>query len=507
MGTPLQEFAMDRFDAISKSKFQDNSVASLQATFRGAKSFGAGIVGILRDVGVDESHLHGLTGEKVGANDWMDAFRGIMEDVENYTVDTVIGGAVTFMTGSASAGGWAVDWWEKRREMWADQKVKKAKGQVAAMRPGMWVYINNGLKPGMAPVGQEPGFKDEMRRRMMYEEDPVDDISIGFYIGLADRGRVKVFNFDVFHEEDVRFDDMVVVEASKANKLNENDVMRKIRDLRFAEKDSKKLDTDVATDPGSEVVFDGKRWHVVKAEGGTVLIEDWNGARNVVSLDKLQTGRKTHTNSWNYQEGKPFQSGFKADGAAELYAGRWVWVIARETLLESETTTHELACVWYIDGEGLHVIMAIDGIPHTVANYWLVHADLSETFNHNKDFVNFRDAAVRGYGTDRYRLGYAHLLICLGIADGIQIGKLSGEGKLDSVVPVVTQKEDIVGAGNTKDIIDATEEFAELVGVPVGAISMEAPEPVDNGSGSNSLWGFAAVVGGAAFLLNSVGYL
>ena len=269
MGTPLQEFAMDRFDAISKSKFQDNSVASLQATFRGAKSFGAGIVGILRDVGVDESHLHGLTGEKVGANDWMDAFRGIMEDVENYTVDTVIGGAVTYMTSSTSAGAWAVDWWEKRREMWADQKVKKAKGQVAAMRPGMWVYINNGLKPGMAPVGQEPGFKDEMRRRMMYEEDPVDDISIGFYIGLADRGRVKVFNFDVFHEEDVRFDDMVVVEASKANKLNENDVMRKIRDLRFAEKESKKLDTDVATDPGSEVVFDGKRWHVVKAEGGT----------------------------------------------------------------------------------------------------------------------------------------------------------------------------------------------------------------------------------------------
>ena len=77
----------------------------------------------------------------------------------------------------------------------------------------------------------------------MYEEDPVDDISIGFYIGLADRGRVKVFNFDVFHEQDVRFDDMVVVEASKANKLNENDVMRKIRDLRFAEKESKKLDS------------------------------------------------------------------------------------------------------------------------------------------------------------------------------------------------------------------------------------------------------------------------
>ena len=503
---PIQEFALDRFDKISKSKFQDNSVASLQSTMREAKSFGAGIVGILRDVGVDEGHLHGLAGEDVGANDWMDSFRGIMEDVKGYTVDTAIGAAVTFMTGSATSGAWAVEWWEKRRQMWASQKVKAEAGQVASMRAGVWVYINNGLKPGQAAVGQEPGWKDETRRRLLHEAEPEDDISVGFYIGPGDRGRAKVFNFDVFHEEDVRLEDMVAVEPAKAKKLNDNQIMRRIRDLRFAETSTKKLATNVPTDPGSEVVFEGTRWNVVKAEGSTVKIEDWNGKTQVVSVDKLTTGRKLHTNSWNYKEGKPFQSGFKADGAAELYAGRWVWVIAREVLLDSETTTHELACVWYIDSDGLHVIMAIDGIPHVVANYWLCHDDMSETFNSNKDFIKFRDAAVRGYGTDRYRLGYSHLLVCLGIADGTQIAALRKGERKDVVVPVVTTKQGIVGEGNTKDVLDAKAEFAEKIGAPPGEIRIDdGPEPEES-NGSNSLWGLVAVVGGAAFILNSVGF-
>ena len=499
------DYALDRFQKLSKGAFDSKASVNIQKTFDEAASFGDAVVTILHDAGVKKEHLSGLAGENVGSDDWLDAFKGMAVQAEEYAVETAIGGAVTWLFGP-SWGAWAESWWSKRYELWKEQKQKVREGRVAAMKPGMWVYVNNGLRPG-APIGQEPGWKEGLRRRRMkFAPEPMEDISVGFFIGPAGKGRVKVFNFDVFREQDVRYDDMAPVEKSKSSLLDASDVMRKIRNYRMIEyKRPSKLNTDVPTDPGSEVVLSGEKWNVVKAEGSQLLIEDSNGERKEVSVDKLTTGRKVHDNSWNYRGGKQVQSGFNVDGKAQVFSGIWTWIMAREALLRAEATTHELAVVWYINDDGVHTVMALDGMERVVATLWAVTDNLSEGFNQNKAFNAFRHAVVAGGDTARYRLGAEHLLVCLGKTQEIQMKFPDVQDPFQEIVETGTKDGAPVGS-NEKDVLDVIEEVAAKTGIAPGQLDAyeEAPDDIGRPNGGYVM-GLVAFAASAYFILNNLG--
>ena len=110
------------------------------------------------------------------------------------------------------------------------------------------------------------------------------------------------------------------------------------------------MNSSVPTDPGTEVIHKGLLYHIVKCEGSEALIEDVHGQQTVVSINTLERGRVKHTNSWNYREGKEFNTGFDTDGSAKNFSGQWVWIPARSELLH--ITPFELAVVWKMERDG-----------------------------------------------------------------------------------------------------------------------------------------------------------
>ena len=245
-------------------------------------------------------------------------------------------------------------------------------------------------------MGTDPG-----RERSFIDEPPEYMISEGFVVGEGDKpNHVRVFNFETFREEDIDIDEISGMSAAREITIESNPILSSIRDLKFEKQPSAKMLSDVPTDPGTEVVFDDFLYHIVISEGGLALIEDIHGQQKEVTLDHLEKGRVTHTNAWNYRKGEIFETGFEADGAAQVFSGQWVWITARDGLLEANTTTHELAVVWNIQHEGAYVFNAIDGDLVVVDDVWPVSKNLSEVFNLNKQFVRFRNAAVEGENTN-----------------------------------------------------------------------------------------------------------
>ena len=190
-----------------------------------------------------------------------------------------------------------------------------------------------------------------LRRRMLLE----DKLSFGFFIGLgAENGRCQVYNFYVMQPQDLRFEDITSLPDESAKELDGNPVLDKIRETWFESQETEAaiMDTDVNTDPGAEAIYEGHLVHVVKTNRSNAIIEHDDGERLTVTLDKLEPGRRTHSNSWVYGDGYR-DNGFLADGAARIFSGQWVWVDAQPDIAKSLGTAVELACVWKIGPEGL----------------------------------------------------------------------------------------------------------------------------------------------------------
>ena len=489
----------DSYDQITKASFEWGKAIDLKRS-ADMPSFEAGVVDVLRQGGVPEQFLAGIGGETVGSDAWLDAFRGVAETAEDVVIDTAITGLLAAIAPAsvvvALEGGIA-----KLRESWSTATAKSRKEKRGKLQPGDWVYINNGQEPGHTD-------KDELRRRLVEKPQPEDNISIGFYIGLAAGIRVAVFNFRLFREEHALIDDVYQVEGLKAYELDQNRMMSSIRDLKFIEPPRPKLDHNVPTDPGTEVVLNDELYHIVKCEGSMALIEDEHGQQFTVSIEKLKRGRLKHNNVWNYQTGKPFLSGFEADGAATIFAGQWVWVPARAEIMEAGTSTHELAMVWKLEGDGVHVILAIDGVERTFreGTFHPVSDDLVELMSQRKIFNIFKREVLEGGDTLTHNLGQYELLFCLGKTNEEQIKFVPGITKGDPVVAEALVKEKTVGDQGAAAADDAKYEISKITGIPPAHVhpgNDELELTVDNG-GDGGMWVYAAMLGLGLFVYNSV---
>ena len=217
----------------------------------------------------------------------------------------------------------------------------KISGQkvVPTFKPGDWVGIDDGsirisraVKAGMAwTMGAI--FEDFPER----EEEELETerlVSFGFVVGeSSSAGMVTVFNFETGEKEDKNKLMVVKLPREKQDLLNANSQMITIKEIIINDKpvQPKKLRCEIPCDPGEEVMFAGKAYHVVSCDGLIVRVTD--GKKHYdLSMKNTTRGRVQHTNSWNY--GAKTDSGFDSDARSRLFTG--VWVASRE--LSNSTT-------------------------------------------------------------------------------------------------------------------------------------------------------------------------
>ena len=506
--TELTEWAFDKYDEISKGAFEAYDRVKELKDVPGAKkpkNFNEGVAQLLIDAGAPDDFIVKI-GNDAGSGDWLDAFHDVAVEAEEWAADSAVVGVLSAMGLSAwiPAAEQVVGAF---RTSWNASKEKAESEKMGLLKKGHWVYINNG-KPA-API---PGWKDGLRRRLKVEEMPGDKVTVGFYIGPANRkARVQVFNFDVFREQEVHLDDVAPCGVAKARLLESNTVMAGIRDLKCYEAGEKdQMESICPTDPGTEVVYEEALYHIVTSRGSNVLIEDEHGQRLVVTLNKLTPGRVTHTNSWNY--GADTAGNFQADGAARIYTGQWVWIPARHSLVKAGATTNELACVWKIQGAEVHVFLGIDGRKAIVNEVWPVHELLADVINKKKTFVLFKEQAVTGGDTQTSCLGPTDLLLCMGKTDEDAAKEqptflTAGE----RVQPKPTERRDTAGDQATKLELDAVEEVANKTGVAPAEVLRAQYDDGDDRivgtySSGDSLFGYAMMAGLGLLIYNSVDF-
>ena len=504
--TDLNRWAAEKYDHISKAAFDTYETMEIKKTIETADSFHDGVMSIMTQAGVPEDFMAKVSGTNVGTEEWLDAFHDAAVDIGDWATDTAVAGFLGYIGLGAYIPA-AENVVSKVRSTWREHVEEAQESRVGMLSAGQWVYINNGRAP-------MPGWHDELRRRLISVEQPKDKISLGFYIGVANKaGFVQVFNFELFREQRQAIDDVVPCGPERVKELDNNTVMSAIRDLKVFRDDSApaQMDSLVPTDPGTEVIFGEKLYHIVKCEGGQALIEDEHGAWLNVSLDKLTRGRVKHTNSWNYREGEPFLSGFQADGAAKVYSGQWVWVTARQEFIEKGVTSHELAVVWKIQRDGVYVFQAIDGTQAITDKVWPLADDLSDALNLKKNFLHFRQAAVEGGDTPGQSVGKTDLLLCIG-----RTNEAGGKGPTaltpgEQVIPSKPITLGMVGDGGVRDEHDIIQEISRSAGIPPGDVERAVLRDTDDdnaivgtAAGGDSLFGYGVMAAVALLLWNSV---
>ena len=116
-------------------------------------------------------------------------------------------------------------------------------------------------------------------------------------------------------------------------------------------------------------------------------------------------------------------NGFLADGAARIFSGQWVWVEAQPDIKKSIGAEVELACVWKIGPEGLHVFRTLSGIHAVVEEFAPLPDELNDYLNKDWNFGLFKDRSVTAGDTESVRLSQhpEDALTCVGKTQDTQI--------------------------------------------------------------------------------------
>ena len=415
--TDVGAFMLNKYNKLDKAAFDVQDDIDISKSLKKAESFGAGVQDIMKDAGMKSEHLDKMAGSAVGSDEFMDALRDAATEGTDYAVDTILAGALNAIFPNAPG-----------EPPLRDTSSERELTRMGLLDEGQWVVINNGKAQDevdavswFGSTEYEVGYRDRLRRRMLIE----DKLSFGFFIGLgSENGRCQVYNFEVMKPQDIRFEDITALPDESAKELDDNEVLNKIRDAYFdsLETEPALMDTNVNTDPGAEAIYDGYLVHVVKTNRSNAIIEDDEGNRLTVTLDKLEPGRRTHSNTWAYGEGYK-DNGFLADGAARIFSGQWVWVEAQPDIKKQIGTEVELACVWKIGPEGLHVFRTLSGIHDVVEEFAPLPDELNDYLNKDWNFGLFKDATVTAGDTESVRLSQhpEDALTCVGKTQDTQI--------------------------------------------------------------------------------------
>ena len=81
----------DKYSKISLGAFDDSDEVEFLNSAPEPQSFGAGVVSILQKNGVPKKYLKNIN---VGSDDWLATFREFVTGIEDWAVDSALGGLV-----------------------------------------------------------------------------------------------------------------------------------------------------------------------------------------------------------------------------------------------------------------------------------------------------------------------------------------------------------------------------------------------------------------------------
>ena len=176
---------------------------------------------------------------------------------------------------------------------------------------GEWVMYDRGSKELTRKVQREEnfmlafGFGGEMGGADV-KEHFLDDYGLGFFIeGIDGTKDVRIFDYGKGHPITVHPNLVMALPDTKKKEFDHNEDLSKVREIWFADELGLTLNSNVPTDPGSEVIFEGTPYTMVKAHGTRATIEDpSNGENKEVDLADLKGGRTVHDKSWKRPMGE-----------------------------------------------------------------------------------------------------------------------------------------------------------------------------------------------------------
>ena len=413
----ISKGAFDTFGLTHQGKFDPGFKKLLKGGFKD------GVKAILGKAGVTPEQL-----ESWGSTSWQETMKqlggAVGSEIAALGAGAAVGGPLGAAVGTAMEIGQVLHNLFEEKQGPFDPNVQ--------YKPGQWVAIDNGMTAVTKKLHNV--LEGLWKRRLMGGVPDIQEgegiemresLSIGFVLGPGqDKDTITVFNFLKSRDEQKRMGEVRPLDAGHATSMDNNEIWSEIRLLRF-ETDTEEgslLDTDVNTDPGSEVIRGGEKFMVVQSNGSDILIEHKRThAQHWVDVADLTPGRRVHNNNWNYQEGR-VTGDFATGSKASIAQGDWVWVKPESYIKEKfATVNRQLACIQELEGHDIRGYMAVDGQAITVSDNDSNLRPVSDTLNtylsQSKVFNGFKDAVVRGHDVNRLAAGRHDeaTLLCLGI--------------------------------------------------------------------------------------------
>ena len=432
--------AFGKFHDISKGAFDSYSMkheGNYEPGFSALveKGFPGACQDVLKKFGVSADTL-----ETFGTENWTDKVVSYLEDL---TIDGIAG--IAPVAAEAGPVGVALSVVAATatpllKEFWKSVKTKFNETPQQNYRSGQWVGIDNGKSAAVKGLHNALDNIFDKRRRMFgidYSRPPqlledeeelleqqageLENISTGFYLGPGTTDdTIQVFNLLKSRDEQLPIKNVRPLGQGEAKKLDDSEVWSEIRLLRFNEERSELLQGPNC-DPGSEVVYNGEPFFVVKNVGDLIQIEHKHThVQQTVPYEELSAGRREHNNAWNYTARAPRT--FDSAGEAAYSQGDYVWIPPLDEIrAEFPFCTRQLACIQFLSGNTWIGYTAVDGTKVQRAlsddSVFAVTDDLRSTLEQTRTFAVFRDAVVRGHDLTNNAAGRdPHFTnLCLGI--------------------------------------------------------------------------------------------
>ena len=269
---------------------------------------------------------------------------------------------------------------------------------------GDWVVVDDGEKT-VARLDKDMTIPE------MYPPPPqiselnvferVEAYHVGFYVSAGKEASSSVV-FNLFTGHTVEHLNLKIKKLPLVQRKTwDNDAFAsEVRELYFTKHDHVLIESQVSTDPGTEVIYKDENWHIVSCDHDVAMIEAPDGMRKFVALVELRRARQDRANShaWRYDKGGvPENNGFNTDPGG-FGVGDWVWV--------QRGVDWELAMVHIIVGDNAVVYFTQSGFKDKIPipEIRVAMRDVTDMYNKINDFVKFKLAAIEGRSDDARRL-------------------------------------------------------------------------------------------------------
>ena len=321
--------------------------------------------------------------------------------------EAVLGTAAAYAGVEVATGGFAIVGVaiESAIEWGIDQFTKQTDEPESYLR-GDWVVIDEGMKTTLEvdraiDVGMAQMFEDAPTLSELHTLVRVEDFHVGFYVSPGNAfGTVTVF--DLLTGDTVEHFMVKVRKLPVARRvaLDNDPFASKVRELYFVKTDNVKLDCEVSCEPGTEVLYKRKLYHIVKCDGDVGLIEAEDGSREIVPMAGLERSRQERAGYtvWRYKNGEAPENNSFVVTPDGFGTGDWVWV--------QRDADWELGMVHIISGDKAVVYMTQSGFRLLVpiGEIRVALRDVTDLYNRINDFVRCKVAAIEGRGSDVRRL-------------------------------------------------------------------------------------------------------